>query len=124
MPFQDLQFEESDGKVTAVIFQNEHYYRVEKRSQKKSESSDSSSDSESVKSTTNLNPNTDAEKEKFVGHYERKPVENDYHTVQVCLEDNQLLWKNDNGKCWKLDFDGEKLSKTDDEVYDAQVRPL
>lgn len=111
--------------MTAVIFQNEHYYRVEKRRENKSESSDSSSDSESAKSTATVNPTTDVsavEKQKFVGHYERKPVENDYHTVQVSLEDNQLLWKNDNGKCWKLGFDGEKLSKTDNEVYDAQVR--
>ena len=111
--------------MTAVIFRLEHYYRVDKKTEKQSESSNSSSDSESVKSIKDQNPTKEVgadQKQKFVGHYERKPVENDYHTVQVCLDGDQLLWKNDHGSCWKLGFDGEKLSKTDNEEFDAQVR--
>ena len=108
--------------MTAVVFQDEHYNRVEKKSEEKSESSDSGSESESVKSTKSLKTQAGAEeKQKFVGHYERKPVENDYHTVEVCLDGDQLLWKNDHGSCWKLGFDGDKLSKTDNQEYDAQV---
>ena len=59
--------------------------------------------------------------EKFVGHYERTPVENLYHTVEMLVEDDQLIWKNATGQTWKINFDGETLAKADDEIYEAQV---
>ena len=63
------------------------------------------------------------DKSSFVGFYERVPVENDWHEVEICLDEEteQLMWKNEAGKTWKLDFDDEKLTKTDDDCYEAQV---
>ena len=61
------------------------------------------------------------EKNDFVGYFERRPVENLYHTVEIILNEDQLVWKNDSDQSWKIDFDGEKLAKADDEVYEAQV---
>ena len=105
-----MQFEVKNGQISAVIFQDEHYYR-----KVASGSVSSASSKSSIKQEVDKGP--------FVGFYERKPVENDWHHVEICLdEDNELIWKNEAGKSWKLDFDGDKLAKSDNDEYDAQVR--
>ena len=85
------------GIVTAVIFQGEHYYRTSKGRVEKT-----------------------LTKRDFVGYYERTPVRNLYHVVDILLDDDQLIWKN---PCtsWDLSFDGVRLRKVDDKHYEAQV---
>ena len=91
-----MQFEVNEDVVSAVIFQGEHYYR-----------------------------NGTIDKGSFVGVYERTPVENDWHKVEICLEeDDKLIWKNEAEKSWSLDFDGARLAKADDVEYDAQVNKI
>lgn len=40
----------------------------------------------------------------LVGKYERKPVLNDWHKVEITLESNRLWWKNAAGKRWSLTY--------------------
>ena len=62
------------------------------------------------------------EKKDFVGHYERTPIQNESHEVEMFLDGDQLMWKNGFDRTWKMDFDGEKLEKADDEAdAEAQV---
>ena len=42
--------------------------------------------------------------------------------VEIILEENQLLWKNNADECWKLDIIDDKLAKSDDEYHDMQVK--
>ena len=48
----------------------------------------------------------------FIGYYERTPVANDWHKVNISLENNTLWWKNVAGVKWTLKFSNEIL-KTD-----------
>ena len=61
---------------------------------------------------------------KFIGYYERPPIENDWHEVELYIECGNLIWKNKAGFEWKMSFDGKKLVKTDDYIYKSQVRML
>ena len=63
------------------------------------------------------------EKKDFVGHYERTPIQNESHEVEMFLDGDQLMWKNGFDRTWKMDFDGEKLEKADDEA-DAEAQVL
>ena len=113
-----MQFEQNHRhKISAVIFQDEHYHR------KKEFTAAPSISSASSKSSLVPTPAPrKVDKGQFVGFYERTPVENEWHQVEICLVDNeQLMWKNEAVKTWKLDFDGKKLAKSDDEEYESQV---
>ncbi len=60
----------------------------------------------------------------FVGAYERRPVQNDYHAVTVTLEDGQLWWENRAGVRWTLFWEDEVLRAGDDCPYGAQALGL
>ena len=60
-------------------------------------------------------------KAKFVGHFQRRPVENGYHDVELILERDVLIWVTKIGSRWELKYDGRILRKSDDTVYKAQV---
>lgn len=46
----------------------------------------------------------------FVGSYERRPVENEWHQVSIALEGDGLRWSNGAGVSWALAWDGRELS--------------
>jgi len=113
---QEMQFEQNHRhKISAVIFQGEHYYR-----KKEFTAAPSISSAWSKSSLVPTPAPRQADKGQFVGFYERTPVENEWHQVEICLVDNELMWKNEAGKTWKLDFDGKKMAKSDDDEYESQ----
>ena len=83
-----------------VVFQRENYFRVDIDNPLKEKSNS---------------------KAKFVGHFQRRPVENGYHDVELILERDVLIWVTKIGSQWELDYDGRILRKSDDTVYKAQV---
>lgn len=61
----------------------------------------------------------------FVGSYERRPIENDWHKVTVERTSTGLLWKNDAGVQWELSRDGNALITGPDCPYGIQpVTPV
>ena len=60
-------------------------------------------------------------KNKFLGHFQRRPVENGYHDIEVILEGDVLVWVTKIGSQWELEYDGKTLRKSDNTVYKEQV---
>lgn len=61
----------------------------------------------------------------FAGTYERRPVENDWHTVTVERMGSELLWKNAAGVEWSLSRDDHELVTGPECPYGVQrVTPL
>ena len=58
---------------------------------------------------------------KFVGKYERIPVENDWHKVKLVIENNRLMWQNAAKVSWPMSFKNNLLRKADNLAYPAQV---
>ena len=59
---------------------------------------------------------------KFVGKYERTPVKNNWHKVELVIENNQLMWKNAAKVSWRMSFENDLLRKADNTSYPAQVK--
>ena len=57
----------------------------------------------------------------FVGHYERTPAANNWHRVDITLENNALWWKNAAGVKWSLVYAGGVLKTGSDCNYGVQV---
>ena len=57
----------------------------------------------------------------LVGAYERRPVENGWHSVEVSLEDDQLWWRNQAGAQWRLYFAEGTLETGEDCPYGVSV---
>jgi hypothetical protein len=55
----------------------------------------------------------------FVGYYERSPVQNSWHKVNISLENNVLKWKNSAGVVWSLKFENNVLQTSSDCPYGA-----
>ena len=53
----------------------------------------------------------------LVGRYERRPVDNGWHSVEIILENSQLRWRNDAGVEWSLNFENGVLETGDDCPY-------
>ena len=58
--------------------------------------------------------------ESFVGVYERRPIENDWHLVEVVLEDGQLWWRNQAGQQWLLYYEDFYVRTGEDCPYGEQ----
>jgi hypothetical protein len=56
----------------------------------------------------------------FVGRYERRPVQNDWHRVEVLREGDALLWSNAAGVRWGLTFEEGVLRSVADSPYGQQ----
>ncbi|MCU0663075.1 MAG: hypothetical protein MUC50_12205 [Myxococcota bacterium] len=57
----------------------------------------------------------------FVGYYERTPVLNNWHKVNITLVNNALRWKNADGVSWSLTFASGVLKAGSDCPYGAQT---
>jgi hypothetical protein len=56
----------------------------------------------------------------FAGEYKRLPVENDWHSVTIFREQEQLWWQNAAGVRWKLSFSEGVLQTQEDCPYGNQ----
>ncbi len=56
----------------------------------------------------------------FVGSYERRPVENDWHRVTITLEAGELVWRNAGGGAWGLTWSNGTLVSAPDGPYGQQ----
>ena len=59
--------------------------------------------------------------EDFVGSYERRPVQNDWHRVEIRLESDGLRWRNEAGAEWALTWSGGQLLSAEDSPYGQQA---
>ncbi|MCU0664428.1 MAG: hypothetical protein MUC50_19125 [Myxococcota bacterium] len=59
--------------------------------------------------------------EALVGYYERLPVENDWHKVNVTLEGGALRWGNAAGVSWSLNLVDGVLTTGSDCPYDVKT---
>jgi hypothetical protein len=59
--------------------------------------------------------------EDFVGSYERRPVENDWHRVSISLESGTLVWRNAAGASWPLSWSNAVLKTSPDAPYGQQT---
>lgn len=57
----------------------------------------------------------------LAGYYERSPVQNDWHKVNVTFENNSLKWKNQAGVTWSLQLSNDVLRTGSDCPYGAQT---
>lgn len=63
----------------------------------------------------------DVDLQPFVGRYERTPVQNNWHRVQVTLDEQGLWWTNDAGRRWSLRHEAGALRTGADCPYGPQV---
>ena len=63
---------------------------------------------------------SDLTPESFVGVYERRPIENDWHLVEVVFEEGQLWWRNQAGVQWMLYFEEYYVRTGEDCPYGQQ----
>ena len=57
----------------------------------------------------------------LIGKYARKPIENDYHEVEIYYEKEQLKWRNKADVSWSLELRDGKLWAGSDCIYGEQV---
>ena len=96
-----LKYREEEGSVLMIMFQREAYFRVDIDNSLKDKSKYS--------------------KKKFLGHFQRRPVENGYHDIEVILKGDVLFWVTKIGSQWELEYDGKTLRKSDNTIYNEQV---
>ncbi len=58
------------------------------------------------------------------GRYERTPMTNDWHLVSVSVDEGQLLWSNEAGAGWDLEFREGEIWAGEDCPYGAQALGL
>ena len=58
------------------------------------------------------------------GRYERTPITNDWHLVSVSVDEGQLLWSNEAGAGWDLEFREGEIWAGEDCPYGAQALGL
>lgn len=58
------------------------------------------------------------------GAFERRPITNAWHRVTVSLQRGELLWSNEAGVSWDLEFRDGELWTRDDCPYGAQALGL
>lgn len=110
---QKLPYRLETGQVVAVSFRGEDFFRV----------GASLSTNASIATTPpTTSANTKIAKKSFIGNYERTPVENDWHRVELYMEGKQLMWRNKAGAKWKMNVHKSKLNKSDKLYYPKQVQ--
>lgn len=57
----------------------------------------------------------------FVGRYERRPVQNEWHEVTIAWDGTTLSWANAAGVSWELVWDGTELSSVASSPYGRQI---
>ena len=53
----------------------------------------------------------------LIGTYERRPIENGYHEVEIFMKNGKLMWKNADSIVWSLELKDGKLWSGSDSVY-------